>query len=132
TCSRVFLRSAVPPVAEAPPEKTLPRQTVPVGPVTIRSRSLLRLVAAAGVDGKSVHARVALNDSPVLTEKVKVRSSLVEPVAKGVAVSFTVSLRVWPVKNRAFSSSTRPQPGQLAGMAVVPAMLTAELTRVAL
>src|SRR3954462_1712820 len=31
TCSRVFLRSAVPPVAEAPPEKTLPRQTVPVG-----------------------------------------------------------------------------------------------------
>src|ERR1700709_1965708 len=55
-----------------------------------------------------------------------------EPVAKGVDVSFTDSLRVWPVKNRAFSSSTRPQPWQLAGMAVVPAMFTAELTSVAL
>ncbi len=64
--------------------------------------------------------------------KVKVRSSLVEPVLKAVASSFTHSLRVWPVKNRAFSSSTRPQPWQFDGMAVAPVMLTAELTSVAL
>ena len=60
------------------------------------------------------------------------RSSLVEPVVKAVASSLAQSLRVWPVKKRAFSSSTRPQPWQLAGMAVVPVMLMAELTSVAL
>src|SRR5688572_16578957 len=61
TCSTLLRRSALPPVVDWPLAKTLPRK-VPLGPTTSRSRSLLRLAAAAGVDGKSVQVRVARSD----------------------------------------------------------------------
>ena len=38
TCSTLLRRSALPPVVEAPPENTFPRN-VPEGPATVRSRS---------------------------------------------------------------------------------------------
>ena len=86
---------------------------------------------AAGVDGKSVQARVALSGWPAATVSVKVRLSPVEPPGKAGAWSLTNSLRGWPSKCSAFSSSTRPQPWQLEGMAVAPVMDAAEFTSVA-
>src|SRR5262245_6696778 len=115
---------------ETPPEKRLPRK-VPPGPLTVRSRSLLRWGLAAGVEGKSVQARVAFSGCPAVTAKVKVRVSLLEPDGKAGASSFTHRVRTSPVKWSALSSRMRPQPWQLEGMAVAPVMEVAEFTRVA-
>src|SRR4051812_34516086 len=64
TFSRLFTRSAVPPVWDHPPAKTLPRYWVPFGAVTTRSRSLTRVLAADVVDAKSLQASVTLKGEP--------------------------------------------------------------------
>src|SRR5262245_686243 len=65
TFSRLFTRSANPPVCDQPPANTLPRYWVPSGAVTIRSRSLTRFFEADVVEAGSLHASVTLSgDSP--------------------------------------------------------------------
>src|SRR5262249_13264363 len=72
TCSMVLLRAALPPVVDCQAGSRVPRN-VPEGPVTSRSRSFSRFTAAAGVEGKSVHASVARSGSPASTWTVNVR-----------------------------------------------------------
>src|SRR5439155_15176396 len=72
TCSTLLRRSAAPPVVDWLFANTLPRK-VPDGPETWRSRSLLRLMLAAGVDGKSVHASVTRRRWPAATFTENVR-----------------------------------------------------------
>ena len=63
--------------------RTRCRGRCPPGPVTSRSRSLLMCGLAAGVDGKSVHASVALSGSPAATVNVNVRVSFDRPRREG-------------------------------------------------
>src|SRR6185369_12091177 len=60
TFSRLFTRSADPPVCDQPPAKTLPRYWVPSGAVTTRSRSLTRFRVADVEEAGSLHASVTL------------------------------------------------------------------------
>jgi hypothetical protein len=93
---------------------------------------LLRCGLAAGVDGKSVHVSVTLSGSPAATRKRKSRVSFTDPSGKPAASSRTQSLRRSPVNDNTSSSSTRPQPWQLDGIAgVVASIECAELTSAA-
>src|SRR5262245_6741268 len=64
TFSRLFTRSADPPVCDQPPANTLPRYCVPLGAVTTRSRSLTRFFVADVEEAGSLHASVTLNGNP--------------------------------------------------------------------
>jgi hypothetical protein len=98
TCSSVFTRSGVPPVVDCPLLNTLPRY-VPFGAMTSMSRSLLMWGMAAGVEGKSVQAKVALNGVVLaLTVKLNVWVSFVEPWANPAVSSLTQSFRASPAK----------------------------------
>jgi len=88
---------------------------------------------AAGVDGKSVHARVARSGWPASTWTVNVRTCPA-PACANPGSSVAISRRVWPAKYSALSSSTRPQPWQASGTgpAPVPVIACVELSSVAL
>src|SRR6185503_12157827 len=100
TFSTLLRRSAVPPVALQPPAKTFPRK-VPLGPLTVRSRSLTRFTEAVSVDAKSDQTKLTLSGPPVLVTLKTCEPPVLNPVP-----SSTNAI----IPSVAPSRLTRPQP----------------------